>query len=81
MQSRLTNRQAEALITLRDHGPRYAYPGLYLSTLNALSLRGLVAAKYELGSALAPHNSIRWSITPAGREAIEGHAALAREGK
>lgn len=71
---KLTNRQSEALIKLRDHGPRSAYPGLYINTLNALSLRGLVSAQYGVGSIAMPHNSIKWSITAAGR------AALDREG-
>lgn len=68
---KLTNRQAEALIKLRDHGPRCAYPGLHLGTLNALSLRKLVTAEYNLGSMAMPHTSIKWTITPAGRAALE----------
>lgn len=67
----LTNRQSEALIKLRDHGPRCAYPGIHLGTLNALSLRGMVRADYLLGSLAFPSTSIKWSITEKGRLAIE----------
>jgi hypothetical protein len=74
MSGKLTNRQCEALIKLRDHGPQSAYPGLYLGTLNALSLKGLVAAKHRLGSMAMPHTSIEWSITDAGREALREHS-------
>jgi hypothetical protein len=74
---RLTNRQAEALIKLRDHGPRCAYPGLHIGTLNALSLRKLVSAQHNVGSIAMPHTSIVWSITDAGRLALQ----QAEEGK
>ena len=69
--TKLTNRQAEALIKLRDGGPRCAYPGLHLGTLNALSLRGLVSAQYGVGSIAMPHTSIKWTITDAGRTALQ----------
>lgn len=68
---KLSNRQTEALIKLRDHGPRTAYPGISLGTLNSLSLRKLVSAAYGLGSISMPHNTIKWTITPAGRAALE----------
>ena len=68
---KLTMRQAEALIKLRDHGPRAAYPGIGLGTLNSLSLRKLVSAEYEVGSIAMPHTSIKWAITDAGRRALE----------
>lgn len=68
----LTNRQAEALIKLRDHGPRCAYPGIHLGTLSALSLRGMVRADYSvLGSMAFPSTSIKWVITDKGRLALE----------
>lgn len=67
---KLTNRQAEALIKLRDHGPRTAYPGISLGTLNSLSLRKLVSATYGLGSISMPHNSTKWIITDLGRSAL-----------
>lgn len=66
----LSNRQAEALIKLRDHGPRTAYPGISLGTLNSLSLRKLVSGTYGLGSMAMPHTSIKWSITELGRAAL-----------
>lgn len=69
--SKLTNSQTKALIKLRDHGPRGAYPGILMGTLNALSLRGLVKAKYGPGSAFAPHTCIEWSITAKGRAALQ----------
>ena len=67
---KMTNRQAEALIKLRDHGPRSAYPGLHLGSLNALSLKGLVTAEYRPGSIAMPHNAIIWAISDAGRAAL-----------
>lgn len=67
---KMTNRQAEALIKLRDHGPRSAYPGLHLGSLNSLLQKGLVTAKYGPGSIAMPHNAIIWRITPAGRAAL-----------
>lgn len=67
---KLTNRQAEALIKLRDHGPRRAYPGLHLGTLNSLANHGYVVESYGLGSMAFPHTSITWRITPAGRAAL-----------
>lgn len=66
----LTNRQAEALIKLRDQGERSAYPGIHLGTLNSLSLRGLVTAKRQVGSIAMPHTSILWRLTDAGRALI-----------
>ena len=71
---KLTNRQSEALIKLRDHGRRPAYPGLHIGTLNSLSLRGLVKAEYGVGSIAMPHSSIMWSITEAGRLALRKEA-------
>lgn len=68
---KLTNKQAEALIKLRDHGPRCAYPGLHMGTLNTLQYRGLVTSKGGLGSMAMPHTTIKWTITPAGRAALE----------
>lgn len=69
---RLTNRQSEALIKLRDHGPRSAYPGIRLDTLQSLAARGLVNDTYELGSMAMPHTNIKWTITPSGIQALEG---------
>jgi len=68
--SKLTNRQSETLIKLRDHGPRSAYPGLHMGTLNSLAARGLVVESYGLGSMAMPHTSITWRITDAGRAAL-----------
>lgn len=68
---KLTNRQVEALIKLRDYGPRSAYPGLHMGTLNTLGYRGLVTSKGGLGAMAMPHTSIQWTITPAGRLALE----------
>lgn len=68
---KLTNRQAEALIKLRDHGPRSAYPGIHMGTLNTLRDRGLVTSRGGLGSMAMPHTSIMWSITEKGRKALE----------
>ena len=57
---KLTNAQSEALIKLRDHGPRSAYPGISLGTLQSLAKRGLVNATYGLGSmAMPPPNPNR----------------------
>ena len=67
---RLSGPQRRALELLRDQGPRGAYPGISLGTLNCLSLKKLVSAKYELGSIAMPHTCIRWSITPEGRAAL-----------
>lgn len=70
---KLTNRQAEALIKLRDQGPRSAYPGLHMGALNALSLKGLVSVEYRPGSMAMPHTSIIWTITPSGIEALRSN--------
>lgn len=69
--TKLTARQIHALAMLKDQGPRSAYPGLHIGTLNALSLRKLVDAKYGIGSMAFPHTSIVWSITDAGLAALE----------
>jgi L-asparaginase/Glu-tRNA(Gln) amidotransferase subunit D len=68
--SKLSNMQAEALIKLRDHGPRSAYPGLHMGTLKSLAQRGLVVESYGPGSMSMPHTSIIWRITSAGRAAL-----------
>jgi hypothetical protein len=70
---KLTNMQAEALIKLRDHGPRSAYPGLHLGTLWSLAKRELVSESYGIGSMAMPHTCIKWSITPTGRAALEAN--------
>ena len=67
---KLSNKQAEALIKLRDHGPRSAYPDLSMGTLNSLQTRGLAKASYGLGAMAMPHTSVQWTITTKGREAL-----------
>lgn len=69
---KLTNRQAEALIKLRDHGERGAYPGLRLDTLRSLAEKGAVVESYGVGSSYSPHTAIKWRITPLGLSLIGG---------
>lgn len=51
-------------------GERVSYPGLNIGTLNSLQQRGLVSAKYGLGSIFSPHTSIKWRLTPDGSRYI-----------
>lgn len=62
---KLTDSQRKHLLALKD-GPRACYPGLHLGVLNSLALKGLVKAKYGLGSIAMPHTPIKWSLTDAG---------------
>lgn len=74
MAGKVTDKQLQHLQALSG-SERAAYPGLHMGVLNSLSLRGLVAARRDLGSGFAPRNNIIWRITPAGR------AHLASSGK
>ncbi len=67
---KLTDKQIETLKALRD-GERSSYPGLHSGVLNSLALKGLVKAKYGLGSIAMPHTSIKWRLTDAGREFVK----------
>lgn len=51
-------------------GERGSYPGLNLGILNSLALKGLVSAKYGLGSIAMPHTTIMWRLTPKGSKYI-----------
>jgi hypothetical protein len=66
---KITDKQRQHLQALAG-GERCSYPGLHLGVLNALSLKGLVAARQGVGSIAMPHTAIKWHITPAGREAL-----------
>lgn len=77
--TKLSNSQSEALIKLRDNGPRPAYPGLNLGTLKSLSSRHLVSADHQPGSGWFPQNNIIWSITDAGRAALASKKETADE--
>jgi len=68
--TKLSPRMIETLKAL-ENGERGSYPGLSLGTLNALSLRQLVAARYEQGSMAFPHTSIKWRLTSEGRSALQ----------
>jgi hypothetical protein len=67
---RLSNLQAEALIRLRGHGPRAAYPELNLATLYSLEYREMVVGVGHHGKLFDPKSGIIWHITDAGREAL-----------
>jgi hypothetical protein len=68
---RLTEPQKVALRLLKKVGPRTAYPGMSIGTLNSLALKGLVKAdRSRPGSMAMPRTSIIWSITDDGRAAI-----------
>lgn len=54
-------------------GERGSYPGLNIGVLNSLKMRGLVSAKYGLGSIAMPHTSIKWSLTADGSKFIMGY--------
>ena len=69
MATKLTGHQIECLKALKA-GPRSAYPGLHMGSLNALALNQLVKANHRLGSMFSPHVNIMWSLTDAGRDAL-----------
>lgn len=68
---RVSAAQRNALKRLAADGPRSAYPGLTISTLEKLEHRCLVKAQRGLGSMWSPATIIKWSITPAGRRLLK----------
>lgn len=67
--SNLSVRQLEHLNALAiSLEPRGSYPRLNMNTLRSLRERKLVTCIYGRGSMAMPHTSIKWSLTPAGRE-------------
>jgi hypothetical protein len=64
----------DALKALKAESPRAAYPGLRLSTLDALVARGVAApAKRGVGAFFTPRTSIEYKITPNGMKALTAH--------
>jgi hypothetical protein len=53
-----------------EAGPRGAYPGLSLRTLDALYMRGLVTRAGGVGQISFPHTAIKWSLNSEGRAAL-----------
>lgn len=70
---KLTDKQIQHLQALAGE-ERGSYPGLHMGVLNSLSLKGLVKARYGLGSIAMPHTSIKWRITDAGRAALSAQS-------
>lgn len=69
---KLNNLQLGVLRRLRDDGPSNAYRlGASLNTLNALSLKKLVAANRSTpGAFCAPRTHIVWSAMDAGKQQV-----------
>jgi hypothetical protein len=67
--TKITPTMTHHLVALSG-GPRPAYPGLSLRTLDALYMRGLIKRDYRVGNMAFPHTSIFWSLTDAGHEAL-----------
>ena len=70
----MTQTMWTALKALKEESPRGAYPGLRLSTLDALVERGVAApARRGVGAFFTPRISIQYKITANGLKALTAH--------
>lgn len=67
---KITDKQRQHLQALVG-GQRGSYPGLHMGILHSLEKKGLVHARYGLGSIAMPHTAIKWAMTDAGRTALQ----------
>ena len=62
------------LAALKKDGPRSAYPGLRLNTLDALVQRGLAKPhKRGVGAFFTPRTSIEYQVSERGAKALNAH--------
>jgi hypothetical protein len=70
----LTQTMWTALAALKKDGPRAAYPGLRLNTLDALVQRGLAKPhKRGVGAFFTPRTSIEYKVSENGVKALIAH--------
>ncbi|HVZ60647.1 MAG TPA: hypothetical protein VG892_07660 [Terriglobales bacterium] len=70
----ITQTMWAALAALKKDGPRAAYPGLRLNTLDALVRRGLAKPyKRGVGAFFSPRISIMFKVSERGVAALNAH--------
>ena len=68
--SKISRKMVLTLEKLKEDGPRAAYPGLSLATLNALYKLGLCQRRGGLGYVFSPRTQAYYTINKEGEEAI-----------